>query len=695
MKHGFFNTLKDNFKIVLNNQQKSAVLHKEGPAIILAVPGAGKTTVLISRTANLILNHHVNPNSILSITFSKASAKDMKERFISIFGQEVGSSANFSTIHSFAYFLIRDFAKNKKLKLNLIEGIDSEINKIQIIKNIYSEVNNSFINEDKLEELLNTIGFVKNMMIKVEEFCEYRNFNIKGFDKIFSNYESYKRKYNLIDFDDMLTMTLHILQNNPSVLNKYRDIYKYIQVDEGQDTSKVQNEIIKLISYPHNNLFVVADDDQSIYGFRGAYPEDLLVFDKKYPNAKVFFMEENYRSTKNIVSVCNSFIKQNKSRYNKNLFTNNQSIEPVTITKLKIQEDQYDYIIDSIKKDMDLSNTAILFRNNLSAISVIDHLNRNNISFYMKDSKVHFFKHWIVSDILRFFNIAVDDSDISSFEKIYYKMNGYISKLALNYIKTQDSLTSVFDRLLTFDNFKPFQLENIKAIKSNFKKILKMKPFDAIMFIENDLGYRKYLENNCKNFGYSFESVNSILGHLKSVSIGVNSIGELLDKLDFLKKSIDNAKYNKNSEAITLSTIHSAKGLEFKKVYMIDLIDGEFPSLNSLELSELGDLKPLEEERRLFYVGMTRAKTYLNLITFNYRNGERVFYSKFMRELEELMGVTKSDDHGIKVGSIVDHKKFGSGIVKDIDGDAVLIHFDYSGLKQLSLNLCIEKNLIK
>nr|WP_228370452.1 ATP-dependent helicase [Gottschalkia acidurici] len=695
MKNSFFNTLKDNFKIVLNDQQKSAVLHKEGPAIILAVPGAGKTTVLISRTANLILNHHIHPNNILSITFSKASAKDMKERFISIFGQEVGSIASFSTIHSFAYFLIRDFAKDKKLKLNLIEGIDSGINKIQIIKNIYSEVNNSFINEDKLEELLNIIGFVKNMMIKVEDFCEHRNFNIKGFDKIFSNYESYKRKHNLIDFDDMLTMTLDILQNNPSVLNKYRDRYRYIQVDEGQDTSKVQNEIIKLISSPHNNLFVVADDDQSIYGFRGAYPEDLLVFDKKYPKAKVFFMEENYRSTKNIVSVCNSFIKQNKSRYDKSLFTNNQSIEPVTITKLKNQEDQYDYIIDSIKEDMDLSNIAILFRNNLSAISVIDHLNRNNLNFYMKDSKVHFFKHWVVLDILRFFNLAVDDSDISSFEKIYYKMNGYISKLALNYIKTQDSLTSVFDRLLTFDNFKPFQLENIKAIKSNFKKLLKMKPFGAIMFIENDLGYRKYLEDNCKNFGYSFENVNSILGHLKSVSIGVNSIGELLDKLDSLKKSIDNAKYNKNSEAITLSTIHSAKGLEFRKVYMIDLIDGEFPNINSLELSEIGDLKPLEEERRLFYVGMTRAKTHLNLITFNYRNEERVFYSKFMRELEELMGVTRSDDHGIKVGSIVDHKKFGSGVVKDIDGDAILIHFDDGGLKQLSLNLCIEKNLFK
>lgn len=683
-----------NFNVSLNEQQEKATLHNEGPAIILAVPGAGKTTVLISRTANLILKHKVDPSNILSITFSKASAIDMKERFISMFGESIGSRTSFSTIHSFAFFLIRDYARYKKLRFTLIEGNNSPINKIQVLKKIYNEVNKTYISEDKLEELLNTIGYVKNMMIDVNDFEEHKNFNIRNFDKVFSKYESYKNANNFIDFDDMLTFSFEILKDNPDILKRYRDRYRYIQVDEGQDTSKVQNEIIRLIASPRNNLFIVADDDQSIYGFRGAFPEDLLVFEDRYPGAKVFFMEENYRSTKNIVSVCNKFIKQNKERYAKSIFTQNESKDPVVITKLKNQRDQYGYIVDDIKKDSDMSSIAILFRNNLSAISMIDYLVKNNLSFYMKDSKMHFFRHWVVLDILCFFNLAVDSSDISSFEKIYYKMNGYISKLALKYIESQNYSESVFDRLLTFTGFKPFQISNIKTLKSNFKKILKMKPSDAIDFIEEDIGYRNYLENNCKNFGSSYESVISVMSHLKSVSIGTNSLGEFVEKLDRLEKSIESAKHNKDKDAITLSTIHSAKGLEFRKVYMIDLVDGEFPSLSSLELYELGDLKPLEEERRLFYVGMSRAEEVLNLFTYNYKSLNRVFYSKFIRELELLMSDYKSVDSGVKVDSKVFHKKFGAGIVKNIDNESIVIDFDNHGVKQLSLNLCMEKKLL-
>ena len=423
----------------LNDQQKSAVLHKEGPAIILAVPGAGKTTVLIARTANLILNHAVNPRNILSITFSKASAHDMKDRFISMFGPSTGNNISFSTIHSFAFLLIREYARENALTLNLIEGSNSNVSKSRLIKDIYRQVNNAFLTEDKLEELLNTIGFVKNMMIDVSDFEDHDNFKIKNFDKIFSAYENYKKENNLIDFDDMLTMSFDILRENPSILKKYQDRYEYVQVDEGQDTSKIQNEIIKLISSKNNNLFIVADDDQSIYGFRGAYPEELLVFEKKYPNAKVFFMEQNYRSTKNIVSVCDSFIKQNQKRYKKNLFTENESVNPVTITKLKRQEDQYEYILDEIKKTMNYAETAILFRNNISAISIIDYLDKHNIPIYMKDTKMHFFNHWVVLDIISFFNLAMDEGDQRSFEKIYYKMNAYISKIALNFVITSST----------------------------------------------------------------------------------------------------------------------------------------------------------------------------------------------------------------------------------------------------------------
>ena len=677
----------------LNKQQKDAVLHKDGPAIILAVPGAGKTTVLISRTANLIFNHNVNPRSILSITFSKASAHDMKDRFSSMFGNS-GKTAHFSTIHSFSYFLIREYARENGLELNLMEGNDTSVNKIRLLKEIYKQVNSAFLSEDKLDELLNTIGFVKNMMIEVDEFEEHKNFKIKNFDKIFMSYETYKKENNLIDFDDMLTMSFEVLRDNPDILKRYQDRYQYVQVDEGQDTSRIQNEIIKLISNKKDNLFIVADDDQSIYGFRGAYPEELFIFKDQYPDAKVYFMEENYRSTQNIVSVCNSFIKQNKKRYNKELFTKNESLNPVTITKLKRQEDQYEYILDDIRKNMNYSETAILFRNNISSISIIDYLERFNIPVYMKDSKLHFFKHWVVLDIICFFNLAIDDSDDSSFEKIYYKMNAYISKIAVNFVKNGNNSSSVFDRLLEFPNFKSFQKDNIKKIKSKFKSILRKTPFEAIEYIEKDLDYMKYLQDNCKSFGYSFENVNTVLFHLKSIAKGTNSICEFMDKLKSLKYIIEDAKNNKDKAAITLSTIHSAKGLEFDDVYLVDLIDGDFPSVNSLELASLGDLKPIEEERRLFYVGMTRARKSLNLLTFNYRNEERVFYSSFINELENLLNLSKVKDHEFKIGSNVEHIKFGKGIIKDIDSETISIKFGNDHVKQLSLNLCIEKNLL-
>lgn len=679
----------------LNEQQKDAVLHKDGPAIILAVPGAGKTTVLISRTANLILNHKVNPRNILSITFSKASAYDMKDRFISIFGEDIGRCTNFSTIHSFAFFLIRDYARENNINLNLIEGNNSAVNKIKLIKDIYRQVNNAFLNEDKLDELLNLIGFVKNMMIDPNQFNEHDNIKIKNFDKIFMSYEKYKKENSLIDFDDMLTMAFDILKNNSDILNKYQERYKYIQVDEGQDTSKIQNEIIRIISCKNNNLFLVADDDQSIYGFRGAYPEELLVFEEKYPNAKVFFMEENYRSTKNIVSVCDSFIKQNKNRYNKNLFTKNEGLDPVTIAKLKKQEDQYNYILEEIKNLSNFSEVAILFRNNLSSISIIDYLDRFDIPIYMKDSKLHFFNHWVVLDILCFLNLAIDDSDDNSFEKIYYKMNAYISKLALNFIKSKDKSKSVFDRLVEFSGFKSFQIDNIKRIKLKFKSILKKSPIDAIEFIENDLDYIKYLQKNCKNFGYSFENVNTILFHLKQIASGTSSVYEFIAKLDSLQDIIKNAKENKNSSSVTLSTIHSAKGLEFDKVYILDLVEGDFPSLNSLELHNLGDCELLEEERRLFYVGMTRARKNLTLLSFNFRNNERVFYSSFINELETLMNLVKAQNHSFKVGTKINHIKFGEGIVKDIDKSSIAIRFENGTIKQLSLDICLQKNLLR
>lgn len=698
MDSDFFRFLRMKYNINLNEQQKLAVLHKDGPAIVLAVPGAGKTTVLISRTAHMIMNYNIKPENILSITFSKAAARDMKDRFTSIFGNSIGSRTVFSTIHSFAYSIVREHANLAKAHYILIEGTMScAANKVAILRDIYKKINNAFINDDKLEELQSSISYIKNMMLDVEEYLRLNNNSFNGFNEIFNMYESFKKENNYIDFDDMLTLAYEILKSNPELLSKYRSRYKYVQVDEGQDTSKIQNEIIKIISKPNNNLFIVADDDQSIYGFRGAVPEELLSFNKTYPTARMFYMEENYRSSNNIVYICNEFIKKNISRYTKNLTTSNISDRPITIVKVKDEYQQYKYIIDNLLKKQCYFNSAILYRNNLSLIGIVEIFTRHNIPFYVRDSKMNFFNHWVLKDVVAFFNVALNPKDKASFERIYFKMNRYISKNAMNFVLNANSSDTVFDMLLEFPGFQYFQLENIRRLSKEFRQLSKKSPNEGIQFIERELEYASYLKDNCKSLGYSYEGIKSIISNIKIIAKETNSIQDFLDKLNRLQKNIEDSRFNKGKNAVHLSTIHSAKGLEFEEVYMVDLVDGEFPSSSTIEAYDEGNLKPIEEERRLFYVGMTRAKTYLDLITLDSINNEKTESSRFIKELQDIM-LTLQESHAknnLKIGCQVVHAKFGKGKVQGLNKDKIEIVFENNSLKKMSLSSCLKNGLLK
>lgn len=618
----------------LSKVQKKAVNHLTGPALVLAVPGAGKTTVLIHRTGNLILNHGVSPENILSITFSRASANDMKNRFNKIYGDISPSPVNFSTIHSFSFRLIREYAFKHRINYTLIEDNRNNLNKYNILKQIYFSINKSHITEDKLEALINAIGYVKNMQITAEDFVKAKGSDIRSFKEIYNLYEGYKRKHRLIDFDDMLTLALEILNSDTYLLNKYRAKYDFIQVDEGQDTSKLQMEIIKFISAPKNNLFIVADDDQSIYGFRGAYPQGLLNFTSLFKDAKLYYMEENYRSSKNIVMTCNKFIKQNTLRYDKNIFTRNDFIGPINIIKLQGMEDQYNFLVEELRNQTNYTDFAILYRNNISAIGVMEYFEKNHIPFFMKDVKINFFNHWIIDDLMAFFSLAYIPQDIDSFERIYYKMKGFISKKQLNYIKTVGPYTSVFDKLLNLPGLNNFYRRNILDLSLSFKKLAKMSPVDGIELIERELEYREYLREACMKFGHTMDSLQTILTYLKLIAAHEEDFNGFVERLRFLEDL--STRSNTNSNAVTLSTIHSAKGLEFKNVYIIDLVEGEFPNNFSIESFREGNIEALEEERRLFYVGMTRAKESLNLITLLNKNNENVKPSRFLTELENL-----------------------------------------------------------
>lgn len=387
----FIKYLSEKHNINLNEQQQKAVTNIDGPILLLAVPGAGKTTVIVCRCANMVINHRIRPENILTLTFSKASAMDMKNRYQKLFGNRAEGKLHFSTIHSFCYNVLRTYChKMNKTFPIIIEDEKAPITKSQLLRQLYKELNDTYLTDDRLEELSNTICFVKNMMLPECELTKYGE-GIKNFPEIFKSYEAFKSQNNLIDYDDMLTKTLELFCNNQDLLNAYRSRYTYINVDESQDTSYLQHQIIKCLAAPRNNIFMVGDEDQSIYSFRAAFPRALLDFEKTYPGAQVYFMENNYRSTKNIAAAANKFIRQNYERYDKNMFSERDDGVPVKYTCLQNKNDQYEYIIPMLKKENDLAETAVLYRNNVSAIPLADALHRSMIPFYLREAKTTFF----------------------------------------------------------------------------------------------------------------------------------------------------------------------------------------------------------------------------------------------------------------------------------------------------------------
>lgn len=624
--------------IKFTDKQKAAVLHKDGPALVLAVPGAGKTTVLLARTANLIINYGINPANILSITFSRASANDMKNRYNGIFSSITSIGGNFSTIHSFCYELIRKYSQLHNKKFTVIEHNNSTVTKVSLLKKCYQKYNGELIDDDALEELINSIGYVKNMMFTEKEIKVYaEGLDINRFSHIFNEYESIKKENRYLDYDDMLSLAYDILQKDREMLERYRQLYRYIQVDEGQDTSKLQHKIIQIIAEPDNNVFIVADDDQSIYSFRGAFPKFLLEIDNLYPNTRRFYIEENFRSTTEIVKLANNFIKSNEVRFNKELYTRNGKGNPVRIVNLRNEKEQWDFLIKELYSKQKEKSKAILYRNNMTSILLADELNRRGVTFYLKDYNRFFFRHFVTEDIRAFFNLLLDNSDLDAFGRIYYRINSFIQKdTAIIVKKNWRQGKDVFEGI---DNIpiNDLQKRNLIRLKSVFSTIRYFEPHKIIEYIDKELAYSKYLKDNARLLGYSYEGLRAILINIKALAAKCSSIAGFLVRLEELEHIMEvSTKYTKES-VLTLSTMHSSKGLEFSSVYIIDLFDNIIPNRNSIEDFELGKPESMEEERRLMYVAMTRARKDLTLVTIEKKNEESTAASRFILEIENIM----------------------------------------------------------
>lgn len=698
MDQMFFQKLEQEKNIQLTQEQREAVLHKGGPALVLAVPGSGKTTVLITRTAYLIYANGVNPKNILSLTFSKAAARDMKKRFEELYHSPSYSVPNFSTIHSFAHQVLRKELHMKGIEYYFIEGKDAPIHKMELLKQLYYQFNKKPMKEEALEELANAISFVKNRMLNKKEI-QKQSFDIKNFLEIYNEYENYKRKNRYIDFDDMLTLAYGILRKNKKLLQEYRKRYPYIQVDEGQDTSPIQFALVRLLTKPKENLFIVADDDQSIYGFRGADPQELIHFQKTYPKGKVFFMGENFRSTQAIVDVANQFIQNNYNRYEKKLYSQRDKGKPIIIFKVNHYRQQIEYLVEELKEKGKQGTTAILFRNHLSTIPLVDILLKEGLPFSLREGKRYFFYHWITRDILSFIRLTLDHTDIKSFERIYYKMNQYISKKTVDLVKARYNHQSIFDILTNIQQLPTYQRKRMYELEEKFYTLGELSPIKALEFIENQLCYGEFLREREKSRPAMVATGEFILARLKSIANNTCTLERFIDRLKELETWLENCSHQKRaSEAqIYLSTLHGAKGLEFDRVYMIDLMQDQIPTYTSVKQCQQGEVGLLEEERRLFYVGMTRAREELTLMSIHSPRSIRQESSQFVDEVHQCFQSAEKDieENYFQPEEEVRHKQFGRGKIRWIKGKTIAIDFEKHGVKKLAKEYCMHRGILE
>lgn len=610
------------------NEQIDAINHFKGPALVLAVPGSGKTTVILNRIINLIENHDVLPKNILSITFSKSQGLDMERRFLKSFPKLKGQ-ITFKTIHAFCYEIVKNYMKIKNIKKTLIEG-DERINKSTLLKRYFFSMYEQKILDDVIKDFFSLYDFTKNKMIDFEDYVRKNKFisNRLLLLKLYKAYESLKLEYNFIDFNDLLSLANKYISEDKNLLSSIKKRYKFFSVDEAQDTSMLQFEIIKKIVYPENNLFVVADDDQSIYSFRGAEPKNLLEFKKFYKDSKIFIMNHNFRSTKNIIEISNKLISKNKNRYQKNPIctcSENSKIMLFRVKNAHIQMRKLLELIKQLKKD---ESVGILYRNNISSIYVANYFLENDVDFFVKENGFDFYLNKILLDINNILQFSQNQTDLEIFKRIYFKLNAYIKKDFISKLKYKSYDENILDALLDLDDLNSFYLKKFNALRNNFKMLKKLSMKYKIDFIVNELGYGEYLENYDE-----IQKLNSnlMIDILKYISSNLNSYDDFLQRLKDIKEKLKDA--NKSLSNISISTIHSAKGLEYDHVFLLDLVDGEFPQKNILNAM---DSSLLEEERRLFYVAMTRAKKTLTLFTIKTRNEKEVDTSIFYEELKKL-----------------------------------------------------------
>lgn len=644
-------------EIHLSAAQQQAIRKVDGAELLLAVPGSGKTTTLVARLGYMIRERQIPPENILVITFTRSAAADMQRRYASFFGEESAKKIHFSTINSFCYSVVLYYAKMYRRNKP-----DDETNSPGIIRMLYPKVYGGFSNENDVKELAQTITYIKNMQLSEEQIRELKTSGSSlAVEKMYRAYQEYLKENYLMDYDDQILFAHQLLSNLKPVREHFRTQFPYVCVDEAQDTSKIQHEVIRLLAGESRNLFMVGDEDQSIYGFRAAYPKALMDFRKNYPGADVMFLETNYRSAKRITELAAKFISGNKNRYEKKMQPARKDAGVAEVVTLKRRAMQYQWLVERLQSAGE--DTAVLYRNNDSAIPVLYALQKAGIPCRRRNMDTLFFQNRVVQDAVKIMQFALHPDSKDLFWDLYYKFGVRITKKAA-YIASRHPSRRSADPLLhaleVSDELGQKKREDVRALRMKFQRMRQRNlAGEAISAIRFRMDYK------------NADSEKLFL--LQALADPDETIEHFLLKLDELEQTFSHPQSSGQEDAhVILSTIHASKGLEYPAVILIDAAADILPAADN----------DLEEERRIFYVGMTRARG--SLILLDYENEQ----CPFINECQGRSG-------GWNAGAVVFHKKFGKGTVVSNDGKTIIVDFQRRGRTSMKLDLCIQKHLLR
>lgn len=614
------NSLIDKMKGVNTDaSQANAIRHRDGPMMVLAGPGSGKTLVITRRVQYLIEQYQVPPNQILVITFTRAAATQMRERFYRLMnGRRV--PVTFGTFHA-VYFTVLKHAYGYS-SANIVP----EERRIQFIREYIHQIGLDCEDESTLiSSLLAEISYVKNAGMNLENYYA-TSCGEDAFRQTFIAYQKFLKRNRFLDFDDMLVFCRELFEKRKDILNAWQNKYRYILIDEFQDINRLQYDIIRMMAKPEDNLFIVGDDDQSIYRFRGAQPEIMLTFEKDYPQTKRLLLGNNYRSDAEIVRASANLISHNETRFSKVLTPTGENGYPVQIKEFGDQREQNEYLIREIGRlyqtGIGYQDMAVLFRTNMQARLLMEQMLSLNLPFHAKDMIPDLYEHWIVKDILAYIKIAMGDRSRGNFLRIMNRPKRYLSR---------ESLTEKTIDFLNWEKYYQGQewiAQRIRSLKADIEVIAAMRPFSAVNYIRRGVGYEEYLREYAARKRISFDDLSEVLDELQTNAKGFATYESWFSHIRHFREELRAQAKERTAQkdAVCLSTLHSAKGLEYHTVFIIDVNENIMPYKKAVLDADM------EEERRMFYVGMTRAKKRLYLLYSRKIRNKEMEPSRFLAE---------------------------------------------------------------